>query len=135
MTKLTIGKVARSAGVGVETVRYYERRGLVEQPRKLGGFRDYPAATVQRIRFIKRAQDLGFSLADIEQLIALTQCQDNPRADVKQLTGRKIQEIREKVADLQRLESTLSDLHRRCSGRGSLAGCPIFESIASERPQ
>lgn len=129
MSKLTIGKVAESAGVGVETIRFYERRGLVEQPKKLGGFREYPGATVERIRFIKRAQELGFSLAEIEQLIALNDDQSGSRAEVKQLAGRKLEEIREKIQDLKRLAATLSELHKRCSGRGSIAGCPIIESI------
>ncbi len=129
MERRTIGKLADEAGVGVETVRFYERSGLVQQPQKLSGFREYPADTVERIRFIKRAQQLGFSLTEIRELIGLNGCHNGSRAEVKQLTGKKLQEIRQKIEDLERLESTLRELFDRCNGRGSLSGCPIIESI------
>ncbi|MAT50863.1 MAG: heavy metal-responsive transcriptional regulator [Porticoccaceae bacterium] len=135
MTKLTIGRLANSASVGVETVRYYERRGLIRQPPKHGGFREYSRDDIARIHFIKRAQELGFSLTEIEQLLDLSECKGNSRAQVKQLTKEKICEIRRKIEHLTKLEATLTTLHERCNGRGSIAGCPIIESIVTRSEQ
>ncbi len=131
MSRLTIGRLANSAGVSVETIRYYERRGLIRQPQKKGGFREYSQDVADRIQFIKRAQQLGFSLKEIEQLLDLAKCKRSSKARVKQLTGDKIEEIRQKIDHLTRLEATLTALHKKCSGKGAIAGCPIIESIVT----
>ena len=131
MSKLTIGRVARSAGVGVETVRFYERKGLVKQPVALSSFREYPPDVIDRIKFIKRAQELGFTLAEVGQLLHLADNPHSSKREVKQLAGQKLVEIRQKIDDLQRLASTLETLHEKCSGRGALSDCPIIESITS----
>ncbi|HAW32135.1 MAG TPA: heavy metal-responsive transcriptional regulator [Planctomycetaceae bacterium] len=131
MSKLTIGRVAQSSGVGVETVRFYERKGLIEQPIAQATFREYPPEVIERIQFIKRAQQLGFTLAEVKQLLGFAHKPSSSKQEVKQLAGRKLIEIRHKIEDLQRLESTLASLHEKCSGRGTLSGCPIIESIIS----
>ena len=131
MSKLTIGRVARAAGVGVETIRFYERKGLVEQPIALSSFREYPLDVIDRIRFIKRAQELGFTLSEVGQLLQIADSPQSSKREVRQLAGQKLIEIRQKIEDLQRLASTLGTLHEKCSGRGALSDCPIIESIAS----
>ncbi|MFI4848969.1 MAG: MerR family DNA-binding protein [Gimesia chilikensis] len=131
MSKLTIGRVAQAAGVGVETVRFYERKGLVKQPVALSSFREYPPDVIDRIKFIKRAQELGFTLAEVGQLLQIADSPHSSKREVKQLAGQKLVEIRQKIEDLQRLASILGTLHEKCSGRGALSDCPIIESITS----
>lgn len=126
---LTIGRLAREAGVHVETVRYYQRVGLVnEPPRPPGGYRVYPAATVDRIRFIKRAQGLGFSLQEITELLELG---DGHCADVRSRAERKLATIEQQIADLNTLRDTLSQLVQAC-GTDSQPHCPIIESLATK---
>tara|TARA_R110002072_G_scaffold13576_1_gene57163 strand:+ start:4786 stop:5214 length:429 start_codon:yes stop_codon:yes gene_type:complete len=133
MSRFTIGKVAEAAGVGVETVRFYQRRGLLAEPSPVRtSFREYPESTVDRIRFIRRAKDLGFTLAEIGELLALSEIPDESRGKVKQLAEQKLVAIRQKLADLQQMETTLSGLVQDCNGRGSLVGCPIIEAIIHE---
>jgi MerR family mercuric resistance operon transcriptional regulator len=127
---LTIGKVARAAGVGVETVRYYERRGLVARPlRPPGSVRRYPDETVARLRFIRRAQALGFTLAEIRPLLALGDPQSCGRA--RALAAGKLSLVRERIAALERMRGALEALIGRCdAARGRLA-CPIIETLAA----
>ncbi|EMB16344.1 MULTISPECIES: MerR family transcriptional regulator [Rhodopirellula] len=133
MSRFTIGKVAEAAGVGVETVRFYQRRGLLAEPSPVRtSFREYPESTVDRIRFIRRAKDLGFTLAEIGELLALSEIPDESRGKVKQLAEQKLVAIRQKLADLQQMETTLSGLVQDCNGRRSLVGCPIIEAIIHE---
>ncbi len=125
---LTIGQLAQAAGVNVETVRYYQRRGLLFEPdRPTGGIRRYSGADTERIRFIKAAQGLGFSLDDVEELLRLedgTHC-----GQARQLAERKLGEIRSKIGDLRRIESTLDDMVSRCRAvRGKLR-CPLIASV------
>jgi len=129
-SSFTIAKTAEAAHVGVETVRYYERRGLIAQPtQKRGAFRTYDRSHVARIRFIKRAQDLGFSLSEIEELLAL---QDGTaRAEVRRIASARLAEIRQRIQDLERMERTLAALIERCR-HGGRARCPIIEAIASD---
>ena len=129
---LTIASAAVAAGVGVETIRYYERRGLVPQPaRGVGTFRRYGRNHVARIRFIKRAQQLGFSLEEIEGLLAL---QDGTRRDaVRRITSARLAEIRSRLADLRRMEKVLAELLDDCR-HGGPGRCPIIEAIAPSEP-
>jgi len=128
---LFIGAVARRAGIGVETVRFYERQGLIgEPPRTAARYRQYPENVVARLRFIKRAKALGFSLREIDELLALRL---DPRADQADVKGRataKITEIDAKVGDLQRMKRALAGLVRACSGRGAARDCPILEALS-----
>lgn len=128
-TSLTIGRLAREAGVNVETVRYYQRVGLIREPeRPPVGYRVYPAATVDRLRFIRRAQQLGFSLREIAELLELG---DGHCADVRSRAEQKLAAIERQISDLSALHDTLSRLVATC-GPGRRAHCPIIESLASE---
>ncbi len=134
MPAQTIGHVAKASGTPIETIRFYEREGLLpEAPRTMSGYRLYDESTVKRLRFIARAKALGFTLAEIRDLLAL---QDNPasnktgRAEVKAITERKLDDIEHKIADLQRMQKVLSHLAHECSGKGGVAHCPIIETLS-----
>ncbi|WP_041394369.1 Hg(II)-responsive transcriptional regulator [Photobacterium profundum] len=123
---LTIGKLANAAGVNVETIRFYERKGLLVQPQKpTEGFRQYPSEVLQRLRFIKRAQELGFTLDEIINLLTLG---DGDCLEVQSLAKQKLVLVSKKIADLQRLESNLSHLIDQCSSTSDLS-CPIVDSF------
>ena len=130
---LTIGRLARAAGVNVETVRYYQRLGLVDEPAKPErGYRHYPADTLDRIVFIKRAQQLGFRLEEIRELLELG---DGHCADVRTRAEEKRRQIAAQIRDLQAMEATLDKLIAACrAGRGD-AHCPIVETLARHRPR
>lgn len=126
---LTIGGVAKAAGVNVETIRYYQRLKLLEEPAKPpGGVRRYAEAAVARVRFIKRAQELGFSLAEIHRLLRLGDPQSCGEA--RTLACEKLALVEARVADLQRLRGVLEDLIGRCDRRRGKVACPIIESLA-----
>jgi MerR family mercuric resistance operon transcriptional regulator len=125
---LTIGKVARAAGVNVETIRYYERVKLLRQPpRPPGGVRRYPEDAVARIRFIKRAQELGFSLVEVGRLLNLqrSQCCDDARA----LAAEKLAAVDARLADLGRMREVLAELIGRCNAERCDVSCPIIETL------
>jgi len=125
---LTIGRLAGAAGVHIETVRYYERRGLLARPlRVAGGFRHYPPESVDRLRFIRRAQELGFQLKEIKELLALT---EGHCVDVRARAEAKRTQIAAQIKDLKALQSTLDRLIRSCRAGASDAYCPIVESLA-----
>ena len=128
---LTIGKLAKAAGVGVETIRYYQQRGLLPVPASTGAYRYYPAALAQRIRFIKRAQELGFSLDEVAELLSLEDGLD--RHSIRQIAGQRLEEIRTRLADLQRMQQALSHLINSCEHTGKDLPCPIIETLASDR--
>ncbi len=131
METLTIGKVARLAGVGVETVRFYERQGLVEEPpRRASGYRQYPVETVSRIRFIRRAKELGFSLKEIRELLELRIDPKTTCEDIRRRADAKIDDIAERIATLRRMKAALERLTAACRrGRGPVSGCPILEAL------
>lgn len=128
-TPLTIGEVARQAGVNVETIRYYQRRGLLKEPRKpVEGYRLYPPDTVKRLRFIKRSQALGFTLQEIAGLFALEEAR--ACAATRDLALRRQESIDSKLKDLKRMRDALQKLIRLCGKGGSGKGCPIIESLS-----
>lgn len=130
MTALTIGKVAAQAGVGVETVRFYEREGLIDEPpRGPSGYRQYPESVVPRLLFIKRAKELGFTLNEIKELLSLRLDPQTTCADVKQRAETKIADIEEKMRSLRRMKKALVKLTESCSGRGPVDDCPILEAL------
>jgi len=131
MADLTIGKLAKRAGVGVETLRYYERRGLIEpRQRTEAGYRLYDATAGQRLRFIRRAQTLGFSLDDIAELLSLSDQPAMHATEVKRLTQAKLDDIDTRILDLERMKSALSELERQCPGHaGTTAECPILAAL------
>src|SRR6267143_2874539 len=129
---LTIGRLARAAGVNVETVRYYQRRGLVAEPeRPLNSVRRYSEDSVKRIRFIKRAQDLGFTLTEIATLLAL----EDGRScrETRELAGRKLAIVESRLTDLNRLRKTLRELIARCDTSRGKVSCPIIGVLSSGR--
>ena len=127
---LTIGKVASRAGIGVETVRFYERQGLLEEPaRKASGYRQYAPAVVGRLRFIRRAKELGFTLKEIAELLALRHDPAATRSDVREKVRAKVEDIEAKVRDLQRIKGVLLGLAETCHGSGPADGCPILRAI------
>ncbi|MBI2337161.1 MAG: heavy metal-responsive transcriptional regulator [Deltaproteobacteria bacterium] len=129
----TIGKVASMTGVGVETLRFYEREGLIpEPPRRNSGYREYPPATVDRVRFIKQAKDLGFTLAEIKELLSLSVGPTTTCADVKRKAQEKIKEVDAKIADLKRIRQALNQLTNQCRGKGPVSECPILENLQSK---
>jgi Hg(II)-responsive transcriptional regulator len=128
--RLRIGDVASRAGVNIQTLRYYERRGLVEEPeRTTSGYREYPSETVRLIRFIKRAQHLGFTLSEIEELITLRDARGHKRSDVRVLAEAKMRDIDQKLAQLQAMRSALSTLVESCGCRDGRPTCPILEAL------
>jgi MerR family mercuric resistance operon transcriptional regulator len=133
MKPLTIGQVARCAGVGVETVRFYERQGLLEEPaRRDSGYRQYPEDVVARLRFIRRAKELGFSLKEIKELLALRVDPDTTCAEIKQRAQAKIADVEEKIRALQRIKKALVRLTAVCRGRGPTNECPILDALDKE---
>jgi len=133
MESLTIGQVAGRAEVGVETVRFYERRGLIEEPpRRPSGYRQYPPEAVARIRFIRRAKELGFSLAEIKELLAFRSDARATSADVKGRAQAKIIEIEKKIKDLEGMRRALDELVVACDGCGPVTECSILEAIGNE---
>ena len=130
MAALTRGTLAKQAGVNGETLRYYEREGLLPEPKRSeSGYRLYREDDVKRVRFIKRAQELGFNLREIKELLALTAEDDNSVQDVKKLSQQKIHEIQEKIDSLEAMKKTLTKLVRACSGKGKVEHCPIIQSL------
>ncbi len=114
MEKLTIGKLAELAGVGVETVRFYQRKELLREPRATTGFRTYTEEDAQRIVFIKKAQELGFTLSEVKELLELNTRPRITCGTVKTKTSAKIKEIESKIADLQRMKASLEKLSNAC---------------------
>lgn len=133
---MTIGQLARQAGVGVQTVRYYERRGLLPAaPRRASGYREFDAAALDRLRFIRRAQELGFTLAEIAELLELRLDPRTTAADVKASAGRKIGEVERKIHDLERIRDALAHLAGKCrGGRGPTGDCPLLEALGPLAP-
>jgi MerR family copper efflux transcriptional regulator len=131
MRGMTISQAAREAGVGVETIRFYERRRLIERPPtpSHGGFRIYPMGTVKRVRFIRQAQELGFSLGEIEELLSLRAEPSADCADVRERAEAKLDEVKAKLAQLARIRDALEQLIAACPGRGAIQGCSILEAF------
>lgn len=132
-TELTIGKLAEQAQVNIQTIRYYERRGLLRDPeRTASNYRVYGGDTLRRVRFIRRAQELGFTLGEIKELLELRASLRSCCADVRERSEAKIRDIEEKVRTLRAMRKALARLVRACSGRGPVTECPILESLEDE---
>jgi len=132
---MKIGQVAREAGVKIDTVRYYERRGLLDEPeRRPSGYREYPPDAAQLIRFIKRAKELGFTLHEVEELLRLRDGKVRNRGEVRELATAKLRDIDEKIARLQSMRAALGVLLESCAcGRGR-PECPILEALDDPKP-
>jgi MerR family transcriptional regulator, mercuric resistance operon regulatory protein len=123
---LTIGRFAEAGGVGVETIRFYQRRGLLSTPTRDSGIRRYGTEDVRRLRFIKQAQTAGFTLEEIKELLELDASADRPRARV--LAAKRVDALNSKIAELERARDALQRLAKECS-KGSSGPCPILESF------
>lgn len=135
MGSFTIGTLAERAGVGVETVRFYERRGLVRRPPRPGiGYRAYPQETVGRIQFIRHAQALGFTLQEIAALLALRLAAGSSCAAVRSRAAVKLADVERRLEHLERIRDALEKLVGTCPGRGALSACTILEALESSPP-
>ncbi len=133
MKSLTIGHLAKQAGVNLETVRYYERRDLLPRPpRSASGYRLFPVEAARRLRFIRRAQDLGFSLKEIRELLSLRVSRTTRSADIRARAEAKVADIEAKIRSLESMKKTLRKLTRICDGCAPMAECPILESLDRE---
>ena len=131
MTELTIGRLADEAGVNVETIRYYQRRGLMLEPDKpINGQRRYSAAVIKRVRFIKRAQVLGFTLDEVGSLLELDAA--HACAETRELAAHKLQVIERKLADLKAMRKALTALLRQCDTGSTKGSCPIIHALAAD---
>lgn len=131
MSTLSIGQIAEQAGVAIDTVRYYERNGLLAPAgRQASGYRRYGASELRRLRFIRRAKGLGFTLDDIRALLALSDERDV--AEVKRAAQRKLDDIDHRIAELQRVRAGLNTLIAACPGHGRAEACPILNALSNE---
>ena len=130
---LTIGRVARAAGVAIDTIRYYEREGLLPEPeRRLSGYRDYTPDAVMRLRFIRRAKELGFTLPEIRELLALSADRERGVRGVKQRAEARLAEIDRRIRELRRVQRGLKALIDACPGHGAPERCPILTALSHE---
>lgn len=128
-----IGKVARQIGCGIDTIRFYEKIGVLRRPRRTeSGRRIYGPAEILRLTFICRARELGFSLGEARGLLDLAEEQERPCEDVKQAAIRHRQDVRRKISDLRALEATLGALIRQCEAGGP-AECPLIDALSQPR--
>ena len=133
MDSLTIGEVAKRGGVNIQTIRYYERQGLLAPTsRTEAAYRIFSAESVRRIHFIKRAQELGFSLKEIKDLLSLRIDAHTTQADIRKRALAKIADVEQKILHLQAIHASLLRMAEDCSGCGSLKDCPILESLDKE---
>lgn len=130
---MTIGALARASGVGIDAIRFYEREGLLPRPaRRASGYRDYPLDTVRRLRFIRRAKALGFSLEEIGELLALSSDHEHGVEGIRQRAATRLRMIDERIAELQRVRQGLQALVGQCPGEGSPDCCPILQALGDE---
>ncbi len=130
MKLMTIGNVSKQSGIGVETVRFYEKSGLIDQPpRTESGYRQYPPNTVVRIQFIRRAKELGFTLKEIKELLHLRLDPMTTCEDVRLMAEEKLGNVREKVQSLRGIEKALGELIGACAVGGPDGECPILEAL------
>ena len=136
MKSLTIGQVAKEANIGVETVRFYERRGLLAEPdRKASGYRQYDPSAVARLQFIRQTKELGFRLTEVKELLSLwfdpcTRC-----CDVRKKSLAKIVEIDERIESLKAMKKALTRITQQCERRDSVTECPLFVELKASSPR
>jgi DNA-binding transcriptional MerR regulator len=132
---MKIGELAQRARVAIDTVRYYERQGLLPVPtRRASGYRSYDATDVARLRFVRRAKALGFTLVEIRDLLALSGRRDDDMGDLKAVAAEKLSDIETKLVELTRIRDGLRTLVAACPGHGSLEQCPILNALAEDHP-
>ena len=125
---MTIGQLARAAGVGVETLRFYERKGVLDEPPRLAsGYRQYPPAALERLRFIHRAQALGFRLEEIAELVGLSQDKVESCDHVRARARARLADVEQRIADLHQMRSRLAELVTTCNAQDDEDGCPFLQ--------
>jgi MerR family copper efflux transcriptional regulator len=130
---LTIGAVAKRVGVGIDTIRFYEREGLLPEPqRRASGYRSYDEGAIAQLRFIRRAKDLGFTLEEIRELLALSADRQRGVKAVKQRAQQRLAAIEQRIAELQRVRDGLAQLVASCPGHGKPENCPILRALADD---
>ena len=133
MSTLTIGQVARRVGIGIETIRFYERKGLIEEPpRRESGYRQYGEEDIERLVFIQHAKTLGFSLKEINELLSIRSRPDANSREIKEIASAKLADIDNKIDLLKRMQQTLKKLVAQCPGDGPTCECPILEAMEME---
>ncbi|HKT28285.1 heavy metal-responsive transcriptional regulator [Dyella sp.] len=133
---LTIGTVAKRAGVPIDTIRYYEREGLLPEPlRRASGYRSYNESAIKRLRFIRRAKELGFTLEEIRDLLALSTDRSGGVRAVRKRAEQRLASIDARIAELMRIRAGLQQLIEVCPGHGDPEQCPILRALADEEPQ
>ncbi len=131
---MKIGELAKRADVPIDTVRYYEREGLIPPPiRRASGYRDYVDADVDRLRFMRRAKGLGFTLHEIRELLSLTAMSGDDMAALHALTQAKLRDVEERIHSLTRIRAALQSLVTACPGHGALDQCPILATLSEDR--
>jgi MerR family transcriptional regulator, copper efflux regulator len=134
MSIYSIGQVAKQSGISVETIRYYEKEGLLEEPeRKESGYRQYKEEAIDRLTFIQQAKELGFSLKEIGELLSIKSDANTVCNDVKQLAQEKLADIESKIKMLQRMRKSLKKLVDICPGHAPINDCPILEALDKKR--
>ena len=130
---MKIGELARRAGVNIDTVRYYERQSLLPAPQRMAsGYRHYDPGDVARLRFVRRAKALGFTLIEIRDLLKLSDHRDDDMAELKAVAGEKLTDVESKLAELTRIRDGLKTLVDACLGHGALARCPILHALVED---
>ena len=132
-SQFTIGRLAKAAEVNIDTVRFYERQGLLQTaPRSSGGYRLYGPADAQRLQFIRRAKTLGFSLEDIAELLRLTE-DGHDRGQVKAIAQKRVADLESRIRELEKMRSVLAHHAGHCSGHGEVRGCPIIQALLDDQ--
>ncbi len=132
---MQIGQLARQAGVPIDTVRYYERNGLLPTPsRRESGYRDYEVRDVSQLRFVRRAKALGFTLNEVRELLALSRRRGEDMAGFRAVATAKLADLDRKLAELGRVRQGLQSLLGECPGHGALGDCPILAALSGDEP-
>lgn len=130
---MKIGEIARSSGLSVETVRYYEKQGLLPRaPRRRSGYREFTDDAVRRLQFIHRAKDLGFTLREIRDLLSLRVERGNTCADVRRRASAKLEEVEARIIELRRVKVALARLVASCTGEGPNSDCPFLDALGAD---
>lgn len=136
METMRIGKLAELSGVSIDTVRYYEREGLLPKAaRRASGYREYHSGDLDRLRFVRRAKELGFTLAEIAELLSLTEDRHADMQGVKEKATERLAQVEEKIAELRRVKRGLEQLLAACPGHGTLDHCPIVAALSGAGSQ
>jgi MerR family transcriptional regulator, copper efflux regulator len=134
MSTMTIGRLSERTGVSIDTVRFYERKGLLPPPaRRASGYREYHESDIDRLRFIRRSKELGFTLAEIGELLSLSGNRRGDMRGVRRKAEQRLQQVERKIEELQRVKGGLQKLIASCPGRGELRSCPIVAALSEDQ--